>query len=82
MIEITCRRFQAIGDVPDGVAARKLTENHADKLTPCVVAFTMFVRSRVSEVKNESKESSILNFVNSRNNITFACEELFECMVL
>lgn len=38
--------------------------------------------STLSEVNEESKESSILNFVNSRNNITFACEELFECMVL
>lgn len=48
MIEIPCSGFQPIGYISDGVTSRKLTEYHAYKLTPCIVALAMLVCSRIS----------------------------------
>ena len=43
VVQIAVRRIQSIGDVADRIATRKLTEHHAYKLAPCVVALAMLV---------------------------------------
>lgn len=43
MVEIPCRGLQAVTDVPNRRAVRKLTENHADKLPPSVKPIAKFV---------------------------------------
>jgi hypothetical protein len=35
--------FQPVGNITGGVAARELTENHADELAPRVISFAMLV---------------------------------------
>ena len=43
VIEVAYCRLQSVGDVSNQVAFGELTENHTDKLAPCIVAFAMLV---------------------------------------
>lgn len=45
MVQVARGRFQAVGDVPNRITPGELAENHADELTPRVIALAVLVRA-------------------------------------